>query len=295
MRFETTPVRHVSVITTGSAGLHHEHMNGTRKPDLWWIFLSRRFVDIPVNVFVIEHDDGLVLFDTGPHPGLFTDPEYWPDRVTRLFMNNIFRLDVGPDDLLGARLERAGYRAADVTAAVMSHLHFDHAGGIGDIPDAQLFVAPDAWEHMMGSHPEREGVLRRDVDVAGANWTLIDFEPTTDPDLAPFTEAFDVKGDASMVVVPTPGHLPGSVSMLIRRSEAPPVLLIGDLSYSEDLLQRDQVPATGDKELLLKSFAKVRALKRHTPDLVIIASHDTTAADKLTRGVTSASPTAGRS
>lgn len=281
MTSTTGAVHNVSAIAIGTADLHHEHMYGTRKPTLWWIFVSKRRHTVPLNVFVIEHDDGLILFDAGPSQTLVTDPDYWPDRVTRAFMNGIFRFGIGPDDTLATGLERAGYRASDVTTAVLSHLHFDHAGGIGDIPHAQLLVAPEAWEHMLGAHPEREGVLRRDLDVPGARWTLMDFTPTTDPDLAPFTHAFDVAGDGSVVILPTPGHLAGSVSMMVRRRNAPPVLLIGDLSYSEDLIDRDQFPATGEKELLAESFEKVRALKRHLPDLVVVASHDNTAGDKL--------------
>lgn len=277
----TVPVREVTAVQVGAVGLHVEHMYGTRKPTLWWIFWSRRFVTVPVNVFVVEHDDGLILFDTGPSQSLVTDPGYWPDRVTRLFMRKIFRLHIGPEDTLAIQLERAGYRTADVRTAVLSHLHFDHAGGIGDLPDAELLVAPEAWEHLLGPHAVREAVLRRDLDVPGARWRQMEFVPTDDPDLAPFTEVHDVTGDGSVLVVPTPGHLPGSVSMLVRRAAAPPVLLIGDLTYSEDLLQRDQVPATGDAAVLRESFAKVRALKAHTPDLVVVASHDTTGAVKL--------------
>ncbi len=84
-----------------------------------------------------------------------------------------------------------------------------------------------------------------------------------------------------MIVLPTPGHLAGDVSMLVRRTEGPPLLLIGDLSYSKDRLQRDQLPWNGDHKLLLESFAKVKALEKHTPDLVIVAAHDTTAKAKL--------------
>ncbi len=281
MSTTSTTVRNVSVISVGTGGIHPEHMYGTKKPDLWWIFTSRRFVTIPLNVFVVEHDDGLVLFDTGPGQALITDPNYWPDRITRMFMNRIFRFDIGPDDTLAIQLARAGYRTEDVTTAVMSHLHFDHVGGIGDIPHAELLCSPDAWAHMMAPHPEREAVLRRDIDVPGARWRQMDFEPTIDPDLAPFSEVHDVMGDGTMLVVPTPGHLPGSVSMLIRRSGAPPVLLIGDLTYSEDLLQQDRVAGTGDERLLLESFARVRALKAQTPSLVVVASHDVTAGDKL--------------
>lgn len=274
-------VRNVDVITTGRGAGHPEHFYGTKKPTLWWIFTSKQWIDIPINVFAIEHEDGLVLFDTGADPAVATDPDYWPDRITRLFMNRIFRFDIGPEDGLANQLERAGYNRADVIKAVLSHLHFDHAGGIRDIPDADLLVASEAWDHMLGPHPEREAVLRRDIAVPGARWKLIDFEPTTDPALSPFTECCDIMNDGSLIVVPTPGHTPGSVSMLVRRGDAPPILLIGDLTYSEELLERDQVAGTGDAALLRESYAKVRALKSHTPGLVIIAAHDHTAADKL--------------
>lgn len=278
---EASAVRKVTVIATGAGAGHPEHVHGTKKPALWWIFTSKRSITLPISVFVVEHDDGLVLFDTGADPAVVTDPDYWPDRITRLFMSHIFDFEIGSDDGLASQLERAGYDAADVTKAVLSHLHFDHAGGIGDIPGADLLVAGDAWQHMLGAHPEREGVLRRDIAVPGAHWQLLEFEPTSDPALAPFTEAHDVMGDGSLMVVATPGHLPGAVSMLVRRRNAPPVLLVGDLTYSVELLERDQVAGTGDKKLLRQSFAKVRALRAHTPELVVVASHERTAAARL--------------
>lgn len=275
------PVRRVSVISTGFGYGHPEHIYGTRKPALWWILRSKEWVKVPLNVFVIDHVDGLVLFDTGADRAVVTDPGYWPDRVTRFFMNHIFRWEIGPEDTLAHQLELAGYSRADVATAVLSHLHADHAGGIRDIPDAELFVAPEAWHHMLGPNPERKMVLRRDLAVPGFNWRYLAFEPTNDPLLAPFGESFDLRGDGSMVVVPTPGHLPGSVSMLIRATGSAPLFLIGDLSYSEELLMADRFAGTGDKKLLRESFAKVRALKEQLPDLVILAAHDESAADKI--------------
>lgn len=275
------PIQNVTVINTGSGAAHPEHLYGTKKPALWWIFTSRRWVTIPINVYVIEHTAGLVLFDTGMDRAVVTDPEYWPDAVTRLFMRNIFRWDITPQETLSLRLESAGYSASDVTKAVISHLHVDHAGGISDIPDAELLVAPQAWEHMRSAHPEREAVLRRDLDIPGAKWRQIEFQPTDDPLLAPFEESFDLMGDGSMVVLPTPGHLPGSVSMLVRRHGSSPLLLIGDLTYAAELLDRDQVPATGDKKLLRESFSKVRLLREQMPDLMILPAHDPRAAEAL--------------
>lgn len=292
-------VRNVSVISTGSAAMHREHMYGSRKPTLWWVTRGKDWVpEVPVNVFVIEHGDGLVLFDTGMDPAAATDPDYWTvggdwaDSVVRWFLNRVFRFDIGPDDGLGSRLVNAGYRPGDVKAAVHSHLHFDHVGGIGDIGGADLFASPDAWDMVQkAKHPEREYIPRSRILIPGARWQTLDFTPTDDPDLAPFTEACDVMGDGSLMVVSTPGHSFGSVSMLIRSAGSPPILLIGDLTYSADLLFADRLPGLGDKSALLDSFAKVRAMKAHTPDLIVIASHDTTARAKLDAARASAAAT----
>lgn len=277
----TDPIRLVRVISTGSGEAHPEHIYGTRKPSLWWIFTSRRWVKIPINLFVIDHADGLVLFDTGMDRRATIDPDYWPDKVTAFFMGRIFRFHQDPEDTLTRQLALAGYRAEDVRLAVLSHLHFDHAGGIGEIPQAELLVSQDAWDHMQGPHPEREGVLRRDLEIPEAHWRRIAFEPTDDPELVPFDRAYDVMGDGSMVLLPTPGHLPGSLSMFVRRQEAPPVLLIGDLAYSVDALEDGRVPGTGNAQELDASYAKVRALKARHPRLVVVSSHDAEAARGL--------------
>ena len=148
-----SPIEKVCVITTGHGSGHHEHVYGTKKPTLWWIFFGKRRITLPINVYVIEHPDGLVLFDTGVDTRVVTDPDYWPDPITALFMRHIFEWDIEPGDRLSRQLELAGYAASDVSKAVISHLHADHVGGIGDIPQADLFVAREAWEHMLGLLP----------------------------------------------------------------------------------------------------------------------------------------------
>jgi glyoxylase-like metal-dependent hydrolase (beta-lactamase superfamily II) len=275
-----TSIRGICALKTGTGDVHVEHVEGSRLHPLLWIFFGRKRIEgIPISVFVIEHESGLVLFDTGVHPGLMTDPRYWPDAVTRLFMNRIFRFHVSPDDTLSKQLQLAGFAASDVRRAVLSHLHFDHAGGIGDIPQAELLVSAEAWEHMLGPHPEREGVLRRDLEISGANWNQVEFAPTSDTSLAPFSEAHDFIGDGSMLLISTPGHMMGSMSMLVRTD--PPILFVGDLCYSEDLMTRNQLPGTGDAALLAKSWEKVRRFKKNNPGLLIVPSHDNDALSRL--------------
>ena len=284
--------RAVSVITTGDGEVHHEHVYGTRKPELWWIFFGRRWVRLPINVYVIEHRDGLVLFDTGQDRAVVTDPGYYPDPITAFFYRHIFRdIHIGPQDTLPVQLEGAGYSAGQVDKAVISHLHSDHVGGIADIPQADLYAGEKGFDYMRGpNHPERQTVYRDRIEIPGAKWHMIPFAPTDDPAVVPFTEAFDLMGDGSMIVLPTPGHLPGSVSMLVRRGAAPPLLLVGDLTYDEQLLDRDQVGAVGDPAQLRETYAKVRALRKHTPDLIILPAHDPDAAQKLDESAVAQAP-----
>jgi len=70
---------------------------------------------------------------------------------------------------------------------------------------------------------------------------------------------------------------------LIRQEGWRPILLVADLTYETALLEKDQVPGTGDKETLLSSFAKVRRLKERLPDMEIVASHDFAAKEALAR------------
>lgn len=274
-------VKRVNVVTTGYALAHHEHIYGTKKPAYWWIFFGRKKVRLPVNAYVIEHERGLVLFDTGADPACDTDPNYWVTPGAAFFMRHIFEWDITPEDNLANQMGLAGYDPAEVTKAVMSHLHADHVGGIVDIPQADLYVAQEAWDHMLGLRPERKMVIRPKIARLGAKWNRIEFEPTDDPSLAPFDEAFDLMGDGSMIVLRTPGHLDGAVSMLVRPADGPPVLMIGDLTYNDELLEQDRTPDTGEREVLLESFAKVKALRNNNPGLIILPAHDLHAAEKL--------------
>ncbi len=274
-------IKSVHVFSTGVGEQHKEHRYGSPFPRLLWALTSQSWIKIPINAFVIEHRDGLVLFDTGLDPAIKSDPNYINSAIGRFLLRRIFRLHIGPDERLGNKLEAMGFAAADVRKAVISHLHFDHVGGIADIPQADLLVSKDEWAQLSAPHPEREWILREHIEIPGAQWRPIEFAPSNDPLFASFGGSYDVMGDGSMVLLPTPGHTPGSMSMLVRTGDAPPLLLVGDLTYQADLLMKDQVPGTGEAKLLRSSFAKVRTLKEQLPDLIILASHDPATAEIL--------------
>ena len=59
------------------------------------------------------------------------------------------------------------------------------------------------------------------------------------------------------------------------------MVLVGDLSYGADILERRRVPGVGKRRRLLEATDKVLALKREMPDLVVLPAHDPTAARRL--------------
>jgi len=125
------------------------------------------------------------------------------------------------------------------------------------------------------------GFMRKHIELPGLKWRQIRMERTQDASLAPFTESLDVMGDGSLVLLPTPGHTAGSVSLLVRRGIRPPLLLVGDLSYEAEIMQQGQLPGVGARKKLADSISKVLALAVRLPGLVILPAHDPGAVRRL--------------
>jgi glyoxylase-like metal-dependent hydrolase (beta-lactamase superfamily II) len=275
-------VKAVSVVSTGTVQIRPEHPYGTRKPLYWWLATSRRWTPPrPINVYVIEHTKGLILFDTGQDRASVTDVGYFPGGVTGVMYDRLARFDIGEDDTLAAQLATLGYAPADVGTAILSHLHQDHIGGLPELTGADLLVPAAEWAELHRPGPELRGFLRSHIQLPGLRWHRVSPEPTRDPSLAPFTASLDVMGDGSLILLPTPGHTAGSVSLLVRRAGRPPLLLAGDLTYGAEILQRGQLPGVGNRRLLAESSRKVLALRQQQPGLVVLPAHDPTAAQRL--------------
>lgn len=278
----TDAVRAVSVLSTGTVEIHPEHAYGTRKPLYWWLLTSRKWTQPrPINVYVIEHAKGLVLFDTGQDRASVTDDSYFPSGLTGLVYDRLARFHIGEEETLTAQLATLGYEPSDVDTAILSHLHEDHMGGLRELKDADLMVSATEWAELSKLAPEPRGFLRKHIQIPGLKWQQIALDSTNDPTLAPFTNALDVMGDGSLVLLPTPGHTPGSMALLVRRGSGSPLLLVGDLTYEAGLLERRQIPGVGNRRRLLEATDKVLALKERMPDLVVLPAHDPTAAARL--------------
>lgn len=275
-----TKIKKVSVISTGSVAIHPEHVRASGKPTLWWIMTSQRWTaPRPINVYVIEHEDGLVLFDTGQDRASVTDPAYFPGGFTGLIYKRLARFQISEGETLTAQLAAQGYDIADVKTAIISHLHQDHIGGLRELTGAQIVVSSEEWASMHEPRPEMRGLLRGHIELPGLRWTHPKFEPMGD--IAPFTEGHDLFRDGSLVLVRTPGHTPGSMALLVRRPGRDPLLMVGDLTYDDHLLEEGHLAGVGEKDQLRATTAQVNEFRRRNLGLKILAAHDPNAAAAL--------------
>jgi N-acyl homoserine lactone hydrolase len=276
------PVREVATFSTGRVKIHPRHVHGSRLPSLAWILLSPTWgAWRPIHVFVIEHEDGLILFDSGQDRASVTDRDYYPSSpVMRLVYRRLARFEIAPTETVSAQLAALGYKAGDVRWVVLSHLHQDHIGGLRELTGARFVVSTTEWEAMTAPNAEMAGFLPRHTDLPGATWDKVTFEPTADSALAPFTSAHDLLGDGSLVLLPTPGHTAGSMSMLVRGRDAP-LLLVGDLTYDVNVMRRGLVPGVGTRAALRETSGRVLEFERRTGGLAILPAHDRAAARRL--------------
>ena len=155
----TDPILRVSVVSTGQVQIRPDHLASTWRPTAWWLLASRRWTGPrPINAYVIEHRDGLVLFDTGQDQASVTDPGYFPGGMTGVLYGRLARFEISPNETLSAGLNRLGYAAGDVKTAVISHLHQDHIGGLAELSDAHIVVSQAEWDTLSSPLPELRGL-----------------------------------------------------------------------------------------------------------------------------------------
>ena len=71
----------------------------------------------------------------------------------------------------------------------------------------------------------------------------------------------DVFGDGSITLVSTPGHTPGSQSLLVHLKNSGFIILSGDVVHLEENFEKNRVPSLNtDKSEIIASMEKIRQM-----------------------------------
>ncbi len=214
-----------------------------------------RKVTIPYFVYLVEHPDGLVLFDTGAHRDLIHDPAKRLGPAAEAF-----EVVMEEGDDVVSKLATIGVSPGDVEHVAHSHLHYDHAGGVEFFPEATFYV--QERELQFAYWPpvyQREIYLKADFDH-DVEWIELEGE-------------HDVFGDGKVVLFPTPGHTAGHQSMLVRLASGN-VILVADAAYMPRNMELQVLPALlWSPDAMVSSWRRIEALKRRE-NAQLIFTHD---------------------
>jgi N-acyl homoserine lactone hydrolase len=228
-------------------------------------------VRFPVVAFLVEHPGaGPVLIDTGLHPSVAVDPKQNLGRLIALTPAG--RFDMEPEQAVPNQLRAQGIEPHEVRLVVMTHLHYDHASGMSEFPEATFVFSKQEWEKANEPRGLLEGYMTHHFDHA-FDFRTLDFEGEVDS-FASFGRSFDLLGDGSIRVVFTPGHTLGHMSVVLRTGDGE-VMVAADAAYTRRTLETGHKPVKmQDEHLFARSLREIQRYMEQTPTALVIPGHD---------------------
>lgn len=206
-----------------------------------------RPVRFPVPAYVIETATERILIDTGLNPKAIADPGAYYERP------DVFGMFALEQELSVA--EQVDLDS--LTKVVLTHLHWDHVGGLELIPaSVPVVVQRSEWE---AGHDEaavkRNSFIPRDYAADGRKPILVDGD-------------VDLLGDGSIELLLTPGHTAGHQSVRIGD-----LVLGADVSHYASGLDDHRFPLfADDHEAQARSADRLRAMR--DAGMTVVPGHD---------------------
>ena len=185
---------------------------------------TARDVTIPVNMWVLDHPKGLVVFDTGNNVAVSDGncKTHWVAGMCDFLKPSQTRADV-----IDKQLEKLGYKVEDVKIVITSHSHLDHIGNIEMFPNAlHVIQKKELYQAWWPEKFQRGGAfVMGDIDDAREfNYVELDGQ-------------YDLFGDGSVMIYPTPGHTMGHQSIKVKLPKTGTVILSQDAIWMEENLE----------------------------------------------------------
>jgi N-acyl homoserine lactone hydrolase len=224
----------------------------------------------PVYAWAIEHPEGVIVVDTGSGAHLKRLPRWHP------YFQLAVRFDIEPEQEAGPQLRSLGIGAGDVTTVVLTHLHVDHDGGLAHFPHSRILADGDEMARAAGIGSAILGYLPsrwpRWFDPRPLAW-----QPSR---YGPFARSAHITDAGDIIAVPTPGHTPSHVSVIVRDGDEQ-IMLAGDASYLDSTMLRGTVDGVSPDETVAKAtLADIRELCAGRPT-IYSPTHDPQSGERL--------------
>jgi glyoxylase-like metal-dependent hydrolase (beta-lactamase superfamily II) len=220
-----------------------------------------------MSAVLVRHPQGDVLIDTGVGRTIVSQLKEAPF---------LFRLgtDLVPLKTAADQLDAAGYDRKHLRSILLTHAHWDHVSGVPDFPGVPVLVT--AAEHRFIDEGGWVTVTARSVDRSQLREYTFDGGPYLG-----FDHSHDLYGDGSIVIVPAPGHTPGSVVVFLTLPDGARYAFVGDLVWQrEGILEREGRPWATSKTIgedpvaLRDSLLRMNAIVTRYPQITIVPAHD---------------------
>jgi len=231
---------------------------------------------------LVRHPRGDVLIDAGWSTAAVSEVnEFAPAKgavAARILAGLTWRISA-PE-----ALSRANERAEDLKLILPTHAHFDHLAGAVDLPGAPILLAPAEIDWLADEVKAPDAVPASIIRALQGRIAPIPFHQTP---YRGFATSYDLYGDGVIVVVPLPGHTPGSVGIFVNAGGRS-YFDIGDATFVAEALDgglpknpllrsyADNDPAEADAMVL-----KLAAFHRAHPEIEMLPAHDRSAWERV--------------
>jgi N-acyl homoserine lactone hydrolase len=236
------------------------------------LFRRRKRYEFPVHCFIVEHPEGHIAIDTG--------------LTTRVRVPASQRL-IAPSPLIeageevGPQMRAAGLDPEGVQQVVLTHLDWDHAGGLDDFPNAEVLVHRP--EHEFAQTFRGRWRYQPKLWPSSFEPSLYDLDPEP---YGPFPASKRLTQSGDVRLVPIPGHSIGQVGAIVQTDDAA-LFFAADHALRQDWFLEDyragrlrMLGALFFPKLAAETSRRIHRFIEDVPT-VFIPSHDAAAPARL--------------